>query len=169
MIFGALFTSDPGDIHKTIDNLVKDEIKASVIGLSAQVAICQELVNRTNNEPRNSQSKHYGVIMNESHFKELLMESVTPLPLTESEKQIQESEQNGVPVLRMGFPTKVQPTLTSAIGGSDYIVEFPHLNASFPTQGSEDSKDVVEIQTNKPAAAVATTSSSVIGYQCPSM
>ena len=80
---------------------------------------------------------------------------------------MQESEQNGVPVLRMGFPTKVQPTLTSAIGGSDYIVEFPHLNASFPTQGSEDSKDVVEIQTNKPAAAVATTSSSVIGYQCP--
>ncbi|RLP62853.1 hypothetical protein L150_01556 [Candida albicans Ca529L] len=167
VIFGALFTSDPGDIHKTIDSLVKDEIKASVIGLSAQVAICQELVNRTNNEPRNTQSKHYGVIMNESHFKELLMESVTPLPLTESEKQIQESEQNGVPVLRMGFPTKVQPTLTSAIGGSDYIVEFPHLNASFPTQGSEDSKDVVEIQTNKPAAAVATTSSSVIGYQCP--
>ena len=87
MIFGALFTSDPGDIHKTIDSLVKDEIKASVIGLSAQVAICQELVNRTNNEPRNSQSKHYGVIMNESHFKELLMESVTPLPLTESENK----------------------------------------------------------------------------------
>lgn len=166
IIFGALFTSDPGDIHRTIDNLIKDEIKVSVIGLSAQVAICQELVNRTNKEPRNSQSKHYGVIMNESHFKELLMDSVTPLPLTESEKRLQDaqSEDGGVPVLRMGFPSKVQPTLTSVVTGTDMIIEFPHLNASFPTQGSEDSKDAVEIQNNR---AVAAASSSVIGYQCP--
>ena len=49
IIFGALFTSDLGDIHKTINSLVKDEIKVKVIGLSAQVAICQELVNKTNN------------------------------------------------------------------------------------------------------------------------
>ncbi|EMG50970.1 SSL1 General transcription and DNA repair factor IIH subunit SSL1 [Candida maltosa Xu316] len=162
IVFGALFTSDPGDIHRTIDNLIKDEIKVSVIGLSAQVAICQELVNRTNNEPRNSQSKHYGVIMNESHFKELLMETVTPLPLTESEKQVQHEAGDGVPVLRMGFPTKVQPTLTSTVGGTDLIIEFPHLNASFPTQGSEESKDAVQIQNSK-----AVTTSSLVGYQCP--
>lgn len=101
LVFGSLFTSDPGDIHKTIESLVKDNIKVSVIGLSAQVAICQELVNRTNNEPRNSSSKHYGVIMNETHFKELLMDCVTPLPLPESEET--KVETKGVPLIKWDF------------------------------------------------------------------
>lgn len=142
-MFGSLFTSDPGDIHKTIESLVKDNIKVSVIGLSAQVAICQELVNRTNNEPRNSSSKHYGVIMNETHFKELLMDCVTPLPLPESEET--KVETKGVPLIKMGFPSKVQPNATSTIGNSEYTVEFPRLNASYPTQGSNDSRDIVEV------------------------
>ncbi|PVH16916.1 uncharacterized protein CXQ87_004474 [Candidozyma duobushaemuli] len=79
IIFGALFTSDPGDIHKTIDALVKESIKVKVIGLSAQVAICQEIVRRTNfaTSPRGKlvaeTGNFYGVIMNEAHFKELLM------------------------------------------------------------------------------------------------
>ncbi|KAI5960673.1 uncharacterized protein KGF55_004566 [Candida pseudojiufengensis] len=160
IVFGSLFTSDPGDIHKTIDSLVKDNIKVSVIGLSAQVAICQEMVNKTNNEPRNSSSKHYGVIMNESHFKELLMECVTPLPLTEKEEKMEESK--GVPIIKMGFPSKLQPTLTSSIGNTDFTVEFPQLNASHPTQGSDESKDVVEVNSNLPQS-----STSIIGYQCP--
>ncbi|KAI5952026.1 hypothetical protein KGF54_005101 [Candida jiufengensis] len=160
IIFGSLFTSDPGDIHKTIDSLVKDDIKVSVIGLSAQVAICQEMVNKTNHEPRNTTSKHYGIIMNESHFKELLMDCVTPLPLTENEEKIEESK--GVPIIKMGFPSKLQPTLTSSIGNTEFTVEFPQLNASHPTQGSDESRDVVEINSNIPQS-----SSSIIGYQCP--
>lgn len=91
VILGALFTSDPGDIHKTIENLVKDNIRCRVIGLSAQVAICQELVNRTNHYTEQtpagkkiipvSKDNHYGVIMNEHHFRELLMDCVVPLPV----------------------------------------------------------------------------------------
>ncbi|CAI5756743.1 unnamed protein product [Candida verbasci] len=162
MIYGSLFTSDPGDIHKTIQSLVKDEIKVSIIGLSAQVAICQEIVNRTNHEPKLSRSKHYGVILNESHFKELLMDFVTPLALTEKEKQEEASLNNGVPIIKMGFPSKVQPIVTSTIGNTDFTVEFPQLNASFPTQGSDESKDVVEVNTN-----TTLLSSTTIGYQCP--
>lgn len=163
IIFGALFTSDPGDIHKTIDSLVEDEIKVKVIGLAAQVAICQELVMKTNHEPKGSISKNYGIIMNESHFKELLMDCVTPLPLTESEKTLEKSETSGVPVIKMGFPSKIQPILTSSISNVDYTIDFPQLNASFPTQGSEDSADVVEVNNNSGIPAILGT----IGYQCP--
>lgn len=164
IIFGALFTSDPGDIHKTIDSLTKDEIKIKIIGLSAQVAICQELVTRTNHEPKGASSKNYGVIMNESHFKELLMDCVTPLPLTENEQEkLNQSNKSGVPVIKMGFPSKIQPILTSSISNVDYTVDFPNLNASFPTSGSEDSQNIVEINNN----SGMTITSGIIGYQCP--
>ncbi|CAK9440358.1 uncharacterized protein LODBEIA_P44580 [Lodderomyces beijingensis] len=171
VVFGSLFTSDPGNIHKTIDGLVKDDIKVRVIGLSAQVAICQELVNRTNHEPRNTMSKHYGVIMNEYHFKELLMDCVTPLPLMDKAQKNTVDESRGVPVIKMGFPTKIQPSITSTIGNSDFTVEFPRLNASYPTQGSEESRDVVEINNNSNSSNSSNlpqaSSSSIVGYQCP--
>ncbi|OAX77174.1 hypothetical protein ACJ72_08529 [Emergomyces africanus] len=48
IIFGALLSSDPGDIHQTITTLVTDKIRVSVIGLAAQVAICNDLCTRTN-------------------------------------------------------------------------------------------------------------------------
>lgn len=49
IVFGALLSSDPGDIHRTVDALVKDKICVGVVGLAAQVAICRELVVKTNN------------------------------------------------------------------------------------------------------------------------
>ena len=49
MVFGALLSSDPGDIHQTIKALVADKIRVGVVGLAAQVAICRELVMKTNN------------------------------------------------------------------------------------------------------------------------
>ncbi|KAK6454605.1 component of RNA polymerase transcription factor [Scheffersomyces xylosifermentans] len=165
IIFGALFTSDPGDIHKTIDNLVKDEIKVKIIGLSAQVAICQELVNRTNHQQKNLGSKNYGVIMNESHFKELWMDCVIPLPITTTESQ-ETKASKGVPLIKMGFPTKIQPVLTSSLSSNDYIIEFPQLSASDPTQGLEDAKQAIEI-TNNNNGGGGLHSNNVIGYQCP--
>lgn len=161
LIFGALFTSDPGDIHQTINSLVKDEIKVKVIGLSAQVAICQELVNRTNNLPKGTISKNYGVIMNEHHFKELLMDCVIPLPITEKEKTTQDAGAKGIPLIKMGFPSKFQPNLSYNLNNSNYTIDFPVLNASHPTEGSDASKLAVSIQTN---TAINTN---VVGYQCP--
>lgn len=48
IVYGALLSSDPGDIHQTIDHLVEDKIRVSVVGLSAQVAVCRELCRKTN-------------------------------------------------------------------------------------------------------------------------
>ncbi|KAI9699378.1 MAG: hypothetical protein M1836_002989 [Candelina mexicana] len=48
IVFGALLSSDPGDIHETIKDLVDDKIRVGVVGLAAQVAICRELCKKTN-------------------------------------------------------------------------------------------------------------------------
>ncbi|KAK6204431.1 component of RNA polymerase transcription factor [Scheffersomyces amazonensis] len=161
IIFGSIFTSDPGDIHKTIDSLVKDDIRVKVIGLSAQVAICQELVNRTNNLARNIVSKNYGIIMNESHFKELLMDCVIPLPISEKEREQEAKSSKGVPLIRMGFPSKIQPTLTSSLNNSTFTIDFPQLSASDPTHGSENSKQINDID------GINIITNNTIGYQCP--
>lgn len=130
LIFGALFTSDPGDIHQTIDNLVKDEIRVKVIGLSAQVAVCQELVNKTNNphvkkdSVSDGPSTDYGIVMNEAHFRELLMDCVVPLPVTTSMIQ---QEKKGVPLIKMGFPKKTQQSSSSL--SSNVTFNVPQLCA----------------------------------------
>ncbi|CAK7901495.1 general transcription and DNA repair factor IIH subunit Ssl1p [[Candida] anglica] len=144
VILGALFTSDPGDIHKTINSLVKDEIKVRVIGLSAQVAICQELVNRTNHTqtvktvaPAGT-GGNYGIIMNEAHFRELLLDCVVPLPVAETESlaSTEGTESKGVPLIKMGFPSKIRPTPVT--------MGLPQLFAS----SVEDSEDRTEGASN---------------------
>ncbi|KAG7699824.1 hypothetical protein KL930_004933 [Ogataea haglerorum] len=109
VIFGALFTSDPGNIHKTIQDLVREKITVRVIGLTAQVAICQELCRMTNyGDLKNS----YHVVLYEQHFKELFMDAVTPLAVTKVESQ----KKDGVTLVKMGFPSRVsdnQPTFCS--------------------------------------------------------
>ena len=49
VVFGALVSADPGDIHKTVKNLVNDHVSVRVIGLAAQIAICREICVATNN------------------------------------------------------------------------------------------------------------------------
>lgn len=68
------------------------------MGLAAQVAICKELCSRTNPGDETA----YGVVLNEQHFRELLMDVTTPLA---SQKQSASS------LLMMGFPSRtVEPT-----------------------------------------------------------
>lgn len=47
-MFGALISSDAGDIHRTITSLVEDKVRVRVVGLAAQVAVCRELCRATN-------------------------------------------------------------------------------------------------------------------------
>ncbi|ODV93621.1 hypothetical protein PACTADRAFT_51397 [Pachysolen tannophilus NRRL Y-2460] len=108
IIFGALLTSDPGDVHKTIQSLVKEKIRVRIIGLTAQVAICKEICKKTNFGDESS----YGIILNEAHFKELLMEAVTPVAITKSISQ----QTKGFTLVKMGFPSRVSensPTFCS--------------------------------------------------------
>ncbi|KAL6243426.1 hypothetical protein RBB50_009418 [Rhinocladiella similis] len=95
LIFGALHTSDPGDIHRTIESLVADKIRATVIGLAAQVAICAELVSKTNQ----GNLANYGVVLHEQHYRELYMAVTTP-PVTSQATKSANS------LLMMGFPSR---------------------------------------------------------------
>ncbi|KAJ9251143.1 hypothetical protein DTO195F2_7918 [Paecilomyces variotii] len=94
IVFGALLSSDPGDIHQTINTLINDKIRVAVVGLAAQVAICRVLCAKTNS----GDDTVYGVALNEQHFRELMMEVTTP-PVQHSQKQAASS------LLMMGFPS----------------------------------------------------------------
>ncbi|KAI1105020.1 TFIIH basal transcription factor complex, subunit SSL1 [Jackrogersella minutella] len=96
IIYGALMSSDPGDIHETIVSLVKDRIRVSVVGLAAQVAICDELCAKTNG----GDSSSYVIALDEDHFRGLLINITTP-PAT----RIQ--EQGNASLLMMGFPSRI--------------------------------------------------------------
>ncbi|KAA8912255.1 hypothetical protein TRICI_003535 [Trichomonascus ciferrii] len=106
IVFGALISSDPGDIKKTIKALITDKIRTKVIGLAAQVAVCKDMCLQTNF----GDDSNYGVVLNEQHFKELLMESTTPLALHKM------SAEKKSALVEMGFPSRiseVEPTLCS--------------------------------------------------------
>eukprot|EP00842_Homolaphlyctis_polyrhiza_P000725 jgi/Hompol1/1653/HPOL_000827-RA len=89
VVFGSLTSCDPGDILSTIDQLEKESIRVSIIGLAAEMQICKRMSSATKGT--------YHVAMNEAHFKELLMEHVQPPPLL-----AQHSISN---IIEMGFPT----------------------------------------------------------------
>lgn len=94
-IYGSLLSSDPGDIHRTIDTLISDKIRVGIVGLGAQVAICRELCTKTNGGDETA----YGVALNEQHFRELMMDVTTP-PAAYSQKESASS------LLMMGFPSR---------------------------------------------------------------
>lgn len=96
IIYGALLSSDPGDIHETITSLISDRIRVSIVGLAAHLSICAEICSRTNAGALDN----YHVALNEQHFRELVMALTTP-PVTRTKKQSQSS------LLMMGFPSRM--------------------------------------------------------------
>ncbi|KAI6092780.1 TFIIH basal transcription factor complex, subunit SSL1 [Hypoxylon rubiginosum] len=95
IVYGALMSSDPGDIHETITSLINDRIRVSIVGLAAQVAICEELCSKTNGGDKSG----YNIALHEDHFKELLLAVTTP-PVTRTQ------EQSNASLLMMGFPSR---------------------------------------------------------------
>lgn len=87
VIFGSLTTCDPGDIFETVDNLVSHNIRCSIIGLSAELSVCRRITTTTHGT--------YNVVIDDSHFKELLYDQVSPPPATSSTESS---------LIRMGFP-----------------------------------------------------------------
>lgn len=96
LVMAALHSVDPGDLHQTIDSLVANKIHAKVIGLAAQMAICRELVSKTNN----GDTSGYNIILHETHFRELMMAVTTPPATTDQ-------AQNTSSLLIMGFPSRI--------------------------------------------------------------
>ncbi|XP_055865019.1 general transcription factor IIH subunit 2-like [Biomphalaria glabrata] len=87
LIMGSLTTCDPGDVREVVKTVAKANIRCSVIGLSAEVRICKTLCQQT--------SGTYNVILEESHFKDLLNSHVTPAPA---------STTTDSSLIKMGFP-----------------------------------------------------------------
>ncbi|KAF4074677.1 hypothetical protein AMELA_G00242010 [Ameiurus melas] len=90
VIFSSLTTCDPANIYELIQTLKSLKIRVSVIGLSAEVRVCTILTRETGGS--------YNVILDESHFKELLTFHVKPPPASSSSE---------CSLIRMGFPQHV--------------------------------------------------------------
>lgn len=87
IVMSSLTTCDPANIYELIKTLKSLRVRVSVIGLSAEVRVCTVLTRETGGS--------YHVILDESHFKELLMLHVKPPPSTTSSE---------CSLIRMGFP-----------------------------------------------------------------
>lgn len=94
LLYGSLSSTDPGNIMDTVTALKEQEVRVAIIGLVAQVNICEKISKITNM----SDSSYYNVAMNEQHFSELLMERIKPLPLAEGSE---------FTLIKMGFPTRI--------------------------------------------------------------
>ncbi|KAL5699047.1 General transcription factor IIH subunit 2 [Ranunculus cassubicifolius] len=72
ILYFGLSTCDRGDIMETIQKCKKSKIRCSVVGLSAEIYICKYICQETGGS--------YTVAVDESHFKELLLEHAPPPP-----------------------------------------------------------------------------------------
>ncbi|CAM9408948.1 unnamed protein product [Chrysoparadoxa australica] len=101
IVYGSLSSCDPGDVFESITNLKKAKIRASVIGLSAELYICKKLSEETKGD--------YTVVLNETHYEGSLLSQCTPPPST--------TTSNGTTgfaeMVQMGFPKRqdLQPSI----------------------------------------------------------
>lgn len=96
IIYGSLTTVDPGNIHDTLEECIKDKIRISVVSLSAEMKICRELCDKTGGT--------FGVALNEGHFKDLLFELIPPPAQRSTGKGLGSSASD---LMMMGFPTRL--------------------------------------------------------------
>ncbi|KEQ99248.1 hypothetical protein AUEXF2481DRAFT_36561 [Aureobasidium subglaciale EXF-2481] len=102
IILGALSSSDPGDIHATINACVRDKLRVTVIGLAAQMHICADLCARTNSGDTSS----YNVALDEQHYRELLLQITTPPVMRTTKSSPNTTEASKSALLQMGFPSR---------------------------------------------------------------
>ncbi|GAB6022943.1 General transcription factor IIH subunit 2 [Chamberlinius hualienensis] len=91
IILGGLTTCDPVNIYSVLKMLIDNNIRCSIIGLAAELYVCKEIAQKTGGT--------YGVILDDSHFKDLLTEHVTPPP---------SSMVAASSLIRMGFPHRCE-------------------------------------------------------------
>ncbi|KIK67342.1 hypothetical protein GYMLUDRAFT_155763 [Collybiopsis luxurians FD-317 M1] len=109
IIFGSLTTCDPGNIHDTLDECVKNKIRISIVALAAEMKICRDLCDKTGGQ--------FGVAMNEGHFKDLLFELVPPPALRAISRTAltgtggaSTTTNQAADLMMMGFPTRLPDT-----------------------------------------------------------
>ncbi|KAJ3297191.1 hypothetical protein HDU76_006640, partial [Blyttiomyces sp. JEL0837] len=88
IIYGSLTTCDPGNIFDTISQLKSDNIRVSIVGLSAEMRICKKVAEDTGGI--------YSIVLNEANFREIMGQHVPPPALA--------TEKVGTSLIEMGFP-----------------------------------------------------------------
>lgn len=90
IICGSLTSIDPSNLHKTIMQFTKMGGCIRIVGLTARVAICDEMCSMTGGD--------YSVAIDEHNLQELVLSWIRPLavPLDQSKASL----------VQMGFPTK---------------------------------------------------------------
>ena len=126
IIFGSLTTCDPGNVHDTVEACVRDRIQVNVVALAAEMKICRDFCTKTGGGSNSSLTTfstfnyhtkgHFGVALNEGHFKDLMFESIPPpaqraipVSLQPPSGGIASSSgaSAGSDLLIMGFPTQI--------------------------------------------------------------
>jgi len=87
IVYGSLTSCDPGDIFETIQQVKKQNIRCSVVGLSAEVKLCKTICAETQGS--------YHVILSKKHCQDLILDHLQP---PEAKETIEAS------LVRMGFP-----------------------------------------------------------------
>ncbi|EEC77609.1 hypothetical protein OsI_16588 [Oryza sativa Indica Group] len=151
-LYSALNTCDPGDIMETIAKCKKSKIRCSVIGLAAEIFICKYLCEETGGS--------YTVALDESHFKELLLEHAPPPPAI--------AEYAAANLIKMGFPQRGAEDLISICschkkiksGAEGYIcprckVNIVNLASMFAVQNATNTSALIAIFTSMRACTIA--------------
>lgn len=111
IILSSLTTCDPANIYDMFQTLKSLKVRVSVIGLSAEVRVCTRLTRETGGS--------YHVILDESHFRELLMLHVKPPPASSSSE---------CSLIRMGFPQHTIASLSDQDAKPSFSMS--HLDSS---------------------------------------
>ncbi|XP_068594423.1 general transcription factor IIH subunit 2 [Brachionichthys hirsutus] len=111
IVLSSLTTCDPANICELIKTLTSLKVRVSVIGLSAEVRVCTVLTRETGGS--------YHVILDEGHFKDLLMLHIKP-PLASSSAECS--------LIRMGFPRHTLTSLTDRDAKPSFSMS--HLDSS---------------------------------------
>eukprot|EP00904_Undaria_pinnatifida_P003730 jgi/Undpi1/13358/HiC_scaffold_8.g03017.m1 len=99
VIYSSLNTCDPGDVHETIAKLKLHKVRASVIGLGAEMFVLRRLTDQTNGD--------YSVALDENHYQDSLMAQCTPPPTQPGRGAL------FADLVRMGFPAETQDVFPS--------------------------------------------------------
>ena len=103
-LLASLSTCDPGDIMKTVQDVVKEKVRVSMVGLAAEVHIFKLIAQKTGGS--------YGVALDQEHMENLVMMHATPPPSAKDEE-----DKNSL--VSVGFPSQA----SSAPGAACFVGE----------------------------------------------
>jgi transcription initiation factor TFIIH subunit 2 len=116
VVFGSLLSLDPGDIHQTVKACVRDRIRVSIIGMSARLKICGEIVARTNA----GDESEYTIATDQEMLRELLIATTTPPVVRQTAVAASAPPpESTAALMMMGFPSRVvedKPTMCACHG-----------------------------------------------------